>query len=118
MTKTVKYFLHVSRYTTTLVDSYILAKYTSSFFPKLSDAFVAQCLATILLTKTGTLKITSPLFDQAIVQSDKSIKDENLIALLATPLKPNTKKKNKKKATEGEEEKKEDEKEDKKEEAK
>jgi len=63
------------------------------------DAFVAQFLTTILLTKTGTLKITSPLFDQTIVQSDKSLKDENLIALIATPLKP---KKIKKKAAEGE----------------
>ncbi|RUP25699.1 hypothetical protein BC936DRAFT_138816 [Jimgerdemannia flammicorona] len=70
------------------------------------DAFVAQFLATILLTKNGTLKVTSPPFDQSIVQSDKSLKNETLIALLATSLKP---KKNKKKAVEGEAEKKEEE---------
>ncbi|OZJ03841.1 hypothetical protein BZG36_04303 [Bifiguratus adelaidae] len=64
-------------------------------------SFVAQFLATILLTKNGTLKITSPLFDQSIVKSDKKLEDEEILKLIATSLKPSSKSKKKKAKKEG-----------------
>jgi len=62
------------------------------------DGVVVQFLATLLLTKNGNVKVTTPPYDPALVKSDKELKDEELVKLLATPLKPNAKKNKKKKA--------------------
>jgi len=58
--------------------------------------FVAQFFSTILLTKNGTLQLTKPPHSPDVVKSDKKLDDEEIVKLLASPLKPN-KKKNKKK---------------------
>ncbi|CAO3685473.1 unnamed protein product [Umbelopsis vinacea] len=62
------------------------------------DGIVVQFLATLLLTKNGNVKVTSPPYDPALVKSDKELKDEELLKLLSTPLKPTAKKNKKKKA--------------------
>jgi curved DNA binding protein len=62
------------------------------------DGVVVQFLATLLLTKNGNVKVTSPPYNPALVKSDKELKDEELLKLLATPLKPSAKKNKKKKA--------------------
>ncbi|CAO3663571.1 unnamed protein product [Umbelopsis ramanniana] len=62
------------------------------------DGVVVQFLATLLLTKNGNVKVTTPPYDPALVKSDKELKDEELVKLLATPLKPSAKKNKKKKA--------------------
>ncbi|KAJ2959063.1 hypothetical protein NQZ79_g5458 [Umbelopsis isabellina] len=62
------------------------------------DGVVVQFLATLLLTKNGNVKITTPPYDPAFVKSDKELKDEELVKLLSTPLKPSAKKNKKKKA--------------------
>ncbi|KAG2182109.1 hypothetical protein INT43_007036 [Umbelopsis isabellina] len=62
------------------------------------DGVVVQFLATLLLTKNGNVKITTPPYDPAVVKSDKELKDEELVKLLSTPLKPSAKKNKKKKA--------------------
>lgn len=56
--------------------------------------FVAQFLFTVALTKTGSLMIASPTFDQEVVKSEKKIEDQALLDLLATEV--SRKKKNKK----------------------
>ncbi|CAG8524148.1 16492_t:CDS:2, partial [Acaulospora colombiana] len=58
--------------------------------------FVVQFFNTILLTKNGTMKITNIPYDPEIVQSEKKVEDEEILALLSTEIRP-TKKKNKKK---------------------
>jgi curved DNA binding protein len=65
------------------------------------DGVVVQFLATLLLTKNGNVKITTPPYDPALVKSDKELKDEELVKLLSTPLKPSAKKNKKKKAAAG-----------------
>ncbi|KAI8390878.1 peptidase M24, structural domain-containing protein [Radiomyces spectabilis] len=59
-------------------------------------AVVAQFLTTLLVTKNGNIMVTNPSFDQSLVKSDKSIKDEEISKLLASPF-PAVPKKNKKK---------------------
>jgi curved DNA binding protein len=62
------------------------------------DNPVVQFFTTIALTKTGTAKFAGPVTpDFAKIKSDKKIEDQELLDLLAQPLKVN-KKKNKKKA--------------------
>lgn len=59
---------------------------------------VVQFFTTIALTKTGTTKFAGPVTpDFAKIKSDKKITDQDVLDLLAKPLKTN-KKKNKKKA--------------------
>ncbi|KAI7859508.1 DNA-binding protein [Circinella umbellata] len=50
-------------------------------------AFVAQFMTTLLVTKNGNVMATDPKFNPAVIKSDKSIKDEEIVKLLATPLK-------------------------------
>ncbi|CAG9323040.1 unnamed protein product [Blepharisma stoltei] len=75
------------------------------------DDFVAQFKVTVLVLETGTIVITPLIFSPETCQSDKTVTDEAVKALLATPMatvavaKPKKAKKNKKKkkaAAEGE----------------
>ncbi|KAI9484893.1 peptidase M24, structural domain-containing protein [Zychaea mexicana] len=50
-------------------------------------AVVAQFLTTLLVTKNGNVMATDPKFNPAVIKSDKAIKDEEILKLLATPLK-------------------------------
>ncbi|KAI8141781.1 DNA-binding protein [Fennellomyces sp. T-0311] len=61
-------------------------------------AFVAQFMTTVLVTKNGNVMATDPHFNQALIKSDKSVKDEEILKILATPLKEPSA--NKKKAAE------------------
>jgi len=64
---------------------------------------IAQFKYTVLLTASGITKITSAPFDQDLVKSEHSIKDESILALLkesTTKKKANKKKKNGSKKTE------------------
>ncbi|KAG1444187.1 hypothetical protein G6F56_010400 [Rhizopus delemar] len=47
-------------------------------------AFVAQYLTTLLVTKKGNIMATNPRFDAVQVETEKSVKDEELIKLLAS----------------------------------
>lgn len=58
--------------------------------------FVAQFFTTFAVTKNGIVKYTSPEFDAELYKSDKSVTDEEIAKLIATPL-PSPKKKSKKK---------------------
>lgn len=60
--------------------------------------FVAQFFTTFAVTKNGIVKYTSPSFDSELYKSDKTVKDEEIAKLIATPL-PSPKKKSKKKST-------------------
>lgn len=60
--------------------------------------FVAQYFTTLAVTKNGVVKYTSPTFDPELYKSDKSVQDEEIAQLIATPL-PEPKKKAKKKTT-------------------
>ncbi|KAI9307274.1 peptidase M24, structural domain-containing protein [Cunninghamella echinulata] len=62
------------------------------------DAVVAQFLTTVLVTKNGNVLVADPRFDASLIKSDKSVKDEEIIKLLATDYQPPAKKKKAKKA--------------------
>ncbi|CAO3702026.1 unnamed protein product [Rhizopus stolonifer] len=47
-------------------------------------AFVAQYLTTLLVTKKGNIMATNPRFDAVQVETEKSVKDEELVKLLAS----------------------------------
>ncbi|KAI8994732.1 DNA-binding protein [Pilobolus umbonatus] len=51
------------------------------------DAVVAQYMTTLLVTKKGNVVATDPRFDAVQIKSDKSIKDEEILKLLA-PVEP------------------------------
>lgn len=59
--------------------------------------YVAQYFTTVAVTKNGVVKYTSPSFDGELYQSEKSVQDEEIKQLIATPL-PEPKKKAKKAA--------------------
>ncbi|SAL95416.1 hypothetical protein [Absidia glauca] len=61
------------------------------------NAVVAQFLTTVLVTKNGNTLVTDPLFDASVIKSDKSVKDEEIVKLLATEYKVPPKKKKAKK---------------------
>ncbi|CAO3643986.1 unnamed protein product [Cunninghamella blakesleeana] len=61
-------------------------------------ALVAQFLTTVLVTKNGNVLVTDPRFDSSLVKSDKVVKDEEILKLLATDYQPPAKKKKAKKA--------------------
>lgn len=48
------------------------------------EAVVAQYLSTVMVTKNGNTLLTNPRFDAVEVKSEKSIKDEEILKLLAT----------------------------------
>lgn len=58
--------------------------------------YIAQFFTTFAVTKNGIVKYTSPSFDSDFYKSDKSVQDEEVAKLIATPL-PEPKKKSKKK---------------------
>ncbi|ORZ18694.1 DNA-binding protein [Absidia repens] len=62
------------------------------------NTVVAQFLTTVLVTKNGNTLVTDPLFDASVIKSDKSVKDEEIVKLLATEYKVPAKKKKAKKA--------------------
>ncbi|KAI8874991.1 proliferation-associated protein 1 [Backusella circina FSU 941] len=49
------------------------------------DAVVAQYMTTLLVTKNGNIMATNPRFDAVEIKSDKEIKDEEILKLLASP---------------------------------
>merc|ERR1712098_653140 len=59
---------------------------------------VAQFKFTVLLMPNGPHKITGLPFDESLVKSDKSIKDEEITKLLKTSANPNAAKKKEKAA--------------------
>ncbi|KAG0086167.1 Proliferation-associated protein 2G4, partial [Podila epicladia] len=60
--------------------------------------FVAQFLFTVCVMPSGPLRITSTPIDLEIIKTEKKIEDEEILALLASEIKPkNNKKANKKK---------------------
>jgi len=61
--------------------------------------FTAQFKFTVLLMPNGPLRITHGAWEPELIQSEHSIKDEDLRALLATPVSKKTQKKKKKKKT-------------------
>ncbi|KAG2205995.1 DNA-binding protein [Mucor mucedo] len=48
------------------------------------EAVVAQYLSTVMVTKNGNTLLTNPRFDAVEVKSEKSVKDEEILKLLAT----------------------------------
>ena len=50
------------------------------------DAFVAQFLTTVMVTKEGNVLATDPRFNGALIKSEKSVQDEEIVKLLATGL--------------------------------
>ncbi|KAG9296628.1 hypothetical protein G9A89_002899 [Geosiphon pyriformis] len=64
------------------------------------DEFVAQFFFTVLLTKSGSLRITNSLYDSEVIKSDKKLENEEILKLLSTNIRPNKKKNKKKKAGE------------------
>jgi len=69
----------------------------------ISGEYVVQFQTTIALTKNGTVRLAGPApLDMDKVKSDKKLEDEELLKLIAEPLKAGkaNKKKNKKKAAE------------------
>jgi hypothetical protein len=71
----------------------------------LSGEYVAQFQTTIALTKNGTVKLSGPAaLDLDKVKSEKKLEDEELLKLIAEPLKAGKSKNKKKKkvAAEGE----------------
>lgn len=63
---------------------------------------VAQFKFTVLLTANGPIRVTNGPWEDAVVQSEGSVKDEEMKALLATSANRKNKKKKKKAAKEGE----------------
>jgi len=58
---------------------------------------VAQFLFTVLLTPSGTVRLTPSLYDEAVIKSDKELHDEDLVKLLNAGIgKKKTNKKKKK----------------------
>ena len=49
--------------------------------------YIAQYFTTFAITKNGIVKYTSPVFDPELYQSEKSITDEDVLAVLNQPLK-------------------------------
>lgn len=50
------------------------------------DQFVAQFFTTVAITPSGTVKFTSPSFNEALYKTEKKVTDEEIAALLASPL--------------------------------
>ena len=66
--------------------------------------YVAQFQTTIALTKNGTVRLSGPAaLDMEKVKSEKKLQDEELLKLIAEPLKAGKPKNKKKKKTAGEE---------------
>lgn len=61
------------------------------------EAIVAQYLSTVMVTKNGNTLLTNPRYDAVDAQSEKSIKDEEIVKLLATAYAPPKKEKKEKK---------------------
>ncbi|KAK4516189.1 uncharacterized protein ATC70_011158 [Mucor velutinosus] len=61
------------------------------------EAVVAQYLATVMVTKKGNTLLTHPRYDAVDAQSDKSVKDEEIVKLLATTYEAPKKEKKEKK---------------------
>jgi len=59
--------------------------------------FIAQFFTTVAITKNGLVKYTSPSFDPELYKTEKTITDEEVLAVLAEPLKPSKKKQEEKK---------------------
>jgi len=59
--------------------------------------FVAQFLFTVCVMPSGPLRITSTPIDLETIKTEKKIEDEEILALLASEIKPKAKKANKKK---------------------
>ncbi|KAF9326869.1 Proliferation-associated protein 2G4 [Podila minutissima] len=59
--------------------------------------FVAQFLFTVCVMPSGPLRITSTPIDLETIKTEKKIEDEEILALLASEIKPKNKKANKKK---------------------
>lgn len=57
------------------------------------DAVVAQYMTTLLVAKNGNIMATNPRFDAVEIKSDKEIKDEEIVKLLATSYEAPKKKK-------------------------
>jgi curved DNA binding protein len=57
------------------------------------EAVVAQYLTTVMITKKGNVLLTNPRYDAVQVQSEKSVKDEEITKLLATSYQPPKKEK-------------------------
>ena len=75
-----------------------------------SGEFVAQFQTTIALTKNGTVRLSGPEpLDMEKVKSDKKLQDDELLKLIAEPLKAGKSKNKKKKKAAGGEEKAEEE---------
>lgn len=49
------------------------------------ESVVAQYLATVMVTKNGNTLLTNPRFDAVDAKSEKTVKDEEIVKLLATP---------------------------------
>ena len=54
---------------------------------------MAQFKTVILLTASGTVRVTNPQFDASLFKSELALQDADLNALLATPLGKQPKKK-------------------------
>lgn len=66
--------------------------------------YVAQFQTTIALTKNGTIRLSGPAaLDTEKVKSEKKLEDEELLKLIAEPLKAGKSKNKKKKKAAGEE---------------
>jgi hypothetical protein len=66
--------------------------------------YVAQFQTTIALTKNGTVRLSGPAaLDTSKVKSEKKLEDEELLKLIAEPLKAGKSKNKKKKKASGEE---------------
>jgi hypothetical protein len=64
--------------------------------------YVAQFQTTIALTKNGTVRLSGPAaLDTSKVKSEKKLEDEELLKLIAEPLKAGKPKNKKKKKTTG-----------------
>ncbi|KAK6458387.1 curved DNA-binding protein [Scheffersomyces xylosifermentans] len=59
--------------------------------------FIAQFFTTVAITKNGLVKYTSPNFDPELYKTEKKITDDDVLAVLAQPLKPSKKKQEEKK---------------------
>jgi hypothetical protein len=79
---------------------------TVFFFINFADAtgeYVAQFQTTIAVTKNGTVKLAGPAaLDTEKIKSEKKLEDEDLLKLIAEPLKSGKSKNKKKKKTTGE----------------
>jgi len=70
----------------------------------LTGEYIAHFQTTIALTKNGTVRLAGPEpLDTEKVKSDKKLEDEELLKLIAEPLKAGKSKNKKKKKAAGEE---------------